>query len=65
MALQTENDNRNTIQQAGVVAGGAAVMFVAAGTTEGLFSTVMLAAGVVTILGALALFASVYLEEED
>ncbi|MEF8814428.1 MAG: hypothetical protein V5A55_11500 [Halovenus sp.] len=61
MALQTESQNR--IQQGGVVAGSAAVMFGAAGTTEGLFSGVMSVAAIVTILSALAIYVAAYREE--
>lgn len=53
---QTESQSRT--QQAGVVAGSAAIMFAAAGTTEGLFSGVMFVAAMVTILYALALYAA-------
>jgi hypothetical protein len=63
MALQTENGNR--IQQAGVVAGSAAVMFAAAATTDGLFSGVMFFAALVTILSALALYAAAYQDKEN
>jgi len=48
----------NSTQQAGVVAGSAAIMFAAAATTEGLFSGVMFVAGIVTILSALGLYAA-------
>jgi len=58
MALQTENSNRT--QQGGAVAGSAAIMFAAAGTTEGLFSGVMFVAAMVTILSALVLYAAAY-----
>ncbi|WP_254838833.1 hypothetical protein [Natronomonas marina] len=63
MVLQTESGNRT--QQAGVVAGSAAVMFAAAATTDGLFSGVMFGAAVVTILSALALYAAAYREKEN
>ena len=60
MALQTKNRNRT--QQGGVAAGSAAVMFAAAGTTEGLFSGVMFVAAIVTIFSALALYVAAYRE---
>ena len=61
MALQTERKDR--VQQGGVVAGSAAVMFAAAGTTDGTFSGVLLVAAVVTLLGALALFVAAHREK--
>jgi hypothetical protein len=60
---QTKSQNRT--QQAGVVAGSAAIMFAAAGTTEGLFSGVMFVAAMVTILSALALYAAGYREKKN
>lgn len=65
MTPQTENESRDRTQQGGVVAGSAAVMFAAAGTTEGIFSGVMFFAAMVTILGALALFAVAYRDGEN
>jgi len=63
MALQTASLNRT--QQGGVVAGSAAIMFAAAATTEGLFSSVIFVAAMGTILSALALFAAEYRERKD
>ena len=63
MPLQAVSPNRT--QQGGVVAGSAAIMFAAAATTEGLFSSVMFVAAMVTILSALALFAAEYRERKN
>ena len=63
MTLQIES--RNRIQQGGVVAGSAAVMFAAAATTEGLFSGVMFVAAIVTIFSSLALYVAAYRERAN
>jgi hypothetical protein len=63
MTLQAVSQNRT--QQGGVVAGSAAIMFAAAATTEGLFSSVMFVAAIGMILSALALFAAVYRERKN
>ena len=60
MTIQPES--RNRIQQGGVVAGSAAIMFAAAATTEGVFSDVMFVAATVMIFSALALFTVAYRE---